>query len=42
MDKLKSWMDKQIEENLVEPNISLGEAINYMIKRWDQLKGQCI
>lgn len=39
MDKLKSWMDKQIEENLVEPNSSLGEAINYMIKRWNQLTG---
>jgi transposase len=39
MDKLKTWMDKQIEENLVEPNSSLGEAINYMRKRWNQLTG---
>lgn len=39
MDKLKTWMDKQIEENLVEPNSSLGGAINYMRKRWKQLTG---
>lgn len=39
MDKLKTWMDKQIEQNIVEPNSSLGEAINYMRKRWNELTG---
>lgn len=39
MDKLKDWMDKQMEENIVEPNSSLGEAINYMRKRWNELTG---
>jgi hypothetical protein len=39
MDRLKNWMDQQIEGNIVEPNSSLGEAINYMRKRWESLTG---
>ena len=30
MDELKSWLDKQLEDRLVEPNSSLGKAITYM------------
>ena len=39
MIELKAWCAKQVEENLVEPNSGLGEAINYMLKRWDRLTG---
>jgi len=37
MDKLKEWMDSQIEDKLIEPNSSLGKAIKYMRNRWDKL-----
>jgi transposase len=37
MDALQGWMAKQIEQRKVEPNSSLGEAIAYMLKRWDKL-----
>ena len=30
MDALKGWLDKQIDDHLVEPNSSLGKAIGYM------------
>jgi hypothetical protein len=35
MDELKAWMERQFQERLVEPNSGLGQAINYMLKRWD-------
>jgi transposase len=34
---LKNWMGEQLEQRLVEPNSSLGGALNYMLKRWDAL-----
>jgi transposase len=37
LDNLKQWMDRQFHEKLVEPNSALGEAINYMLRRWDAL-----
>jgi hypothetical protein len=37
MDELKSWMDEQFKQRRVEPNSSLGDALNYMLKRWDKL-----
>jgi transposase len=37
MDHLKNWMVEQIDEKKVEPNSSLGKAIKYTQKRWDQL-----
>ncbi len=37
MEGLKKWMDKQIDEKLVEANNSLGKAIKYMRKYWYQL-----
>jgi transposase len=37
MDRLKLWMDAQIEEKKVEPHSALGEAIGYMQKRWEKL-----
>lgn len=30
MDNLKDWLDKQLEDRLVEPNSALGRAIHYM------------
>jgi hypothetical protein len=30
MNDLKTWLDKQFEDRLVEPNSSLGKAISYM------------
>jgi len=37
MEKLQRWMVRQIEDKKVEPNSGLGEAIAYMLKRWDPL-----
>jgi hypothetical protein len=37
MDDLKVWLQRQFDEKLVEPNSALGEAINYLLKRWDSL-----
>ncbi len=37
MDRLKAWMDRQIEEKQTEPNSGLGQAIEYCRKRWNRL-----
>jgi hypothetical protein len=37
LDDLKRWFERQFAERLVEPNSSLGGAINYMLKRWEEL-----
>ena len=36
MDELHAWLTRQLEDHLVEPNSGLGEAINYLVKRWDK------
>jgi transposase len=37
MNELKVWLEEQFEMKKVEPNSSLGGAIKYMIKHWQQL-----
>jgi len=37
MDDLEAWLKKQLDEKLVEPNSTFGEATEYMLKRWDKL-----
>ena len=37
MDDLQTWLRRQLDEKLVEPNSSFGEATQYMLKRWDRL-----
>ena len=37
MEKLKGWLDEQIDAKKVEPNSSMGEAFTYMLKRWRKL-----
>jgi len=37
MDRLRQWMNQQLEQKQVEPNSGLGQAINYMLKRWEPL-----
>ena len=37
MEKLHCWLDGQIDDKKVEPNSSLGKAINYMLKHWQEL-----
>ena len=37
MRNLKDWLQRQFDEKLVEPNSALGEAINYLLRRWDSL-----
>ena len=37
LDDLKKWFDKQFKEKTIEPNGSLGLAINYMTERWEEL-----
>jgi transposase len=37
MEALKTWLDTQMEDHLVEPNSALGKAIGYMQKHWETL-----
>ncbi len=37
LDDLDKWFEKQFEDKTIEPNSSLGIAINYMTDRWDEL-----
>jgi len=37
MDALARWFQQQFDEHRIEPNSGLGEAIEYMQKRWDKL-----
>jgi hypothetical protein len=37
LEKLKNWIEEQIQEKKVEPNSSMGEAFTYMLKRWEKL-----
>jgi transposase len=37
MEKLKAWLHDQIEGKKVEPNSSIGGAILYMLKHWNEL-----
>jgi transposase len=39
MDALKGWMQQQLTDKQVEPNSRLGQAYNYMLKRWEALTG---
>jgi hypothetical protein len=37
MNELQEWLKSQFSDKLVEPNSSLGQAINYMQKHWNEL-----
>jgi len=37
MDELHCWLRAQLDEKKVEPNSSLGKAINYMLNHWQPL-----
>lgn len=37
LDDLEKWFERQFADRLVEPNSSLGGAINYMLNHWDEL-----
>jgi hypothetical protein len=37
MDELHLWMKEQFDQRKVEPNSGLGQAITYMLKRWEAL-----
>lgn len=37
LDALHVWLQAQLEEQRTEPNSGLGQAINYLLKRWDRL-----
>lgn len=37
MAKLRKWIEEQFEQKMVEPNSGLGQALNYMLKRWEKL-----
>lgn len=37
MRDLEAWMQALLDEKKIEPNSGLGEAFNYMLKRWDKL-----
>lgn len=37
MSDLKAWLQQQLDDKLVEPNSTFGEATNYMLGRWEKL-----
>ncbi len=37
LNHLRTWMTAQLEDKRIEPNSELGQAFNYMLKRWDKL-----
>lgn len=37
MEELRIWLEQHIEEKMVEPNSSLGDAIYYMLNHWQNL-----
>jgi len=37
MQALEDWLHEQLDENKVEPNSSMGEAISYMLAHWEPL-----
>ncbi len=37
LDELRPWMQEQLDQKQVEPNSGLGQAINYLLRRWDAL-----
>lgn len=37
MQSLKTWMQRQIDERLTEPNSGLGKAIKYLQNHWEKL-----
>lgn len=37
MERLKSWMQTELDDKRVEPNSGLGKAFNYLLARWGPL-----
>ncbi len=37
LEQLKRWLTEELADRKVEPNSGLGQAINYLLKRWDTL-----
>lgn len=37
LQELKKWLNEQFTQRLVEPNSSLGKALNYLLTHWDGL-----
>jgi hypothetical protein len=36
LDALRAWLQAKLDDHEVEPNSGLGQAIRYMLKRWDR------
>jgi len=36
MDRLEKWLKALVAEKRIEPNSGMGEALNYLLKRWDR------
>jgi hypothetical protein len=37
MEQLHTWLTRQLDEKLVEPNSALGAAIRYLLRHWEKL-----
>jgi len=37
MEELHQWLERQLDDRLVEPSSGLGESIRYMLNHWDKL-----
>jgi hypothetical protein len=37
LDELHQWMQDQLDQKQVEPNSGLGQALNYLLRRWEPL-----
>jgi hypothetical protein len=36
MAEIRQWMQEQFDKKRIEPNSGLGQAFNYLLKRWDK------
>lgn len=36
MAEIRQWMEEQFDKKRIEPNSGLGQAFNYLLKRWDR------
>ncbi len=37
MKAFRKWLNRQLDDRLIEPNSALGEAISYMLNHWEKL-----
>lgn len=41
LERMRTWLQQQCDQHLIEPNSPLGKAVHYLNKHWDGLTGFC-